>query len=152
MDCGWQTKQLTSCLLRNCSSIKTNDMKKISLLVVVAIAFAFTMNSCYYDKAELVYPQGCDTTNIRYSVQVSSIISNNCYTCHSNANAASLGAGFKLEGHANLVAWTNGGANSRLIKAIDHSGPFDMPKGQPKLSDCQVNQVLAWVLRGAPNN
>lgn len=126
-------------------------MKQFWILITGVIAAAI-VTGCYYDKAELVYPQGCDTTNVKYSVEVVNILTNNCYVCHSNVNATSSGAGIKLEGHANLVALTTGGANSRLVKAVDHSGAFDMPKGQPKLPDCQVNQIRGWVLDGAPNN
>jgi hypothetical protein len=132
---------------------KTKLMKRIWVLMIGMVCIAMVMTGCYYDKAELVYPvSNCDTANVKYSNNIVSILSANCYTCHSNANYLSSGGSVRLEGHANLVTLTTGGATSRLVKAVNHTGPSPMPKGQPKLPNCQVNQITAWVLKGAPNN
>lgn len=133
--------------------IKNKQMKRIPILIAGVVCATMWITGCYYDKAELVYPvSNCDTANVKYSTTIVSILTTNCYTCHSNANASFSGGGVKLEGHANLVTLTTGGVNSRLVKAVNHTGPSPMPKGQPKLPDCQVNQITAWVLDGAPNN
>jgi uncharacterized membrane protein len=126
-------------------------MKRIkSLLAILVVSVVFT--ACYYDKAELVYPQDggntCDTTNMKYVANVVPILSNNCYACHSGTAAA--GAGIKLDTYTNLRPWATNGV---LLNAISHTGGASpMPKGGSKLSDCNINTIRAWINRGALNN
>jgi len=39
-----------------------------------------------------------------------------------------------------------------LMKSLDHTGYYPMPKGGNKLSDCEINQVKNWINAGALNN
>lgn len=132
-------------------------MKKIIAWSLAAMIFLH-LTGCYYDKEELAYPNnnpaGCDTANMKYSVEVTAILSGNtCFTCHSTANASSMGAGIRLDNYIavrNLVD-VNNVDGSRLVRAIEHTGPFPMPKGGSKMSDCNIQKIKAWVRRGAPN-
>ena len=93
-------------------------------------------------------PGTCVTTNMKYSTDIAPIIQANCFACHSNANASV--SGFSLEGHSNLKAKVDQG---RLVGAITHAAGFAaMPQGGAKLSDCNINKIIAWVNAGAPNN
>lgn len=93
-------------------------------------------------------PATCITTNMQYSTHIAPIIQGNCFSCHSNANMAL--SGISLEGHANLKAKVTDG---RLLGAITHAAGFvAMPQGGPKLSDCNINRIKAWIDAGAPNN
>ena len=95
-------------------------------------------------------PGACDTVNMLYSVNVAPIIQSNCFSCHSNATVTTSGAPFSLEGYNNLKARVEDG---RLLGAITHAAGFSpMPKGGPKLSDCNINKIKSWVNRGALNN
>ena len=116
-------------------------------LIIVSGAF---LSGCYYDKAEQVYPPQtvCDTTNVKYSVDIVSILSANCYACHSGS--ASAGGNIRLDSYALLM---NQVANGKLVKSVSHSaGASAMPKNQPKMPACNVNRIVAWVNKGAPNN
>ena len=124
-------------------------MKKLIVATVIVSAMAL-FAGCYYDKAEQVYPQQavCDTTAVKYSQDIVAILSANCYSCHSGT--ASAGGGFKLDSHGNLVVFVN---NGKLLKAITHSaGASAMPKNMPKMPECNINKITAWINDGAPNN
>lgn len=122
--------------------------KLVAIIIIVAVALGFA--GCYYDKSELVYPPQtvCDTANVKYSVDIVSILSANCYSCHSGS--AGAGAGIKLDAYSNLLIQVN---NGKLEKAVTHSaGATPMPYNQPKLLPCTVNKIVAWIHQGAKNN
>ena len=90
----------------------------------------------------------CTTTGIKYSTDVVNILSFNCYACH--AGTAQLGGGFVLDNYLDLKVMVN---NGQLLKAINHQpGASPMPKNAPKLFDCNIAVISAWVNSGAPNN
>lgn len=123
-------------------------MKRILISLTVAAIFSFFFVSCYYDNEEALYPtlsNACDTTNVTFSGTIAPILNNNCYSCHSNANA-SFGGGIRLQAIADVV--TN---SSRVVAAIKQTGPFPMPPGG-KLSNCTVTQFDIWIRNGMPNN
>ncbi|MBA4139188.1 MAG: cytochrome c [Segetibacter sp.] len=131
-------------------------MSKKSSIAVILISVCFA--GCYYDKEDLVYPRqttttttttSCDTTAVKYSVDIKNILSTNCYACHSGT--ATNGGGFKFDVYpGNLVAKALSGA---LVGSITHSPGFSpMPKGGGKLSDCDIAKIRTWVRNGAPNN
>jgi mono/diheme cytochrome c family protein len=68
-----------------------------------------------------------------------------CVGCHAYPNA---GAGVDLSSHLGVKNAINQG----LLKSLDHSGYYPMPKGGSKLSACEINQVRNWIQRGAPND
>lgn len=125
-------------------------MKKIVTLLSVLILGAIVYSGCYYDKADLVYPQSavCDTVNMKYSTDIVPVLSANCYVCH--GGTASGSAGRKFDTHALLLNYVNSG---ELIKAITHTGGVTpMPYNLPMLPECTINKIKDWVNRGAPNN
>ena len=115
------------------------------------ILFAFS--ACYYDKADQVYPMSqtpvaCDTTNVKYSVQIANIINDKCISCH--GGDASLGGGWQLLDYTAIQYLMESG---QLISAITHDGRVPpMPQGLPKLSDCEINTFLAWYNSGYQDN
>ena len=91
----------------------------------------------------------CDTTNVRYSVQIVSILQNNCYACH-GASSNSGSGGIVLEGYTFLKVYAD---NGYLLGNVSHApGYIGMPYGLPKLPDCEINTIAAWVHHGSPNN
>ena len=105
-------------------------------------------SSCYYDNGEELYGLAttCDTANVTYSVQITQILSQNCYQCH-GGNAAN-GAGIKLQ-DVNVVK--NTVTNGTLLGSVKHlSGYEQMPKNAPKLSTCNIAVIEAWINKGAP--
>ena len=126
-------------------------MKRVIYLIIISIVVV-TFSGCFYDKEELVYPtigtNTCDTTAIKYSIDVTNILSNSCNICH-GGNAAA-GAGIKLDNYTGVKNMVNNGI---LLKSITHaSGASPMPKAGAKLSDCNINKIRAWINRGAPQN
>jgi len=125
-------------------------MKKAVTLFSVLIIIVIAYTGCYYDKSELVYPQSpvCDTVNMKYSADIVPILTANCYICH--GGTASGSSGRKFDTHALLLSYVNSGD---LVKAITHTGGVTpMPFNMPKLPECTINKIVAWVKRGAPNN
>jgi mono/diheme cytochrome c family protein len=120
--------------------------KNIILLIIILGSFTL-VPSCYNDKEDALYPfQKCDTTHVTYSQTVSSILSNNCLTCHTSANP--LG-NVNLDSYAAVKVYVT---NGKLIPSIDHTGPYPMPKGGSMLPSCSIAQIKQWVIDGAPNN
>ncbi len=113
-----------------------------------------TFFSCYKDNEEELYPNtsACDTSSVTYSANILSIIQNNCYACHNNANSGSIGAGISFEGHANLSTYINNN-KTRFLGAVEHSSGYSkMPKGGNKLSDCSITLIKKWINDGIQNN
>ena len=92
----------------------------------------------------------CDTSNIKYSTTVSTIIANNCAGCHSNSGAQQNGGGVILTDYNNLIAQV---ANGKLMGDINFtSGHNPMPKNGSQLSSCDRNKIQQWINRNYPNN
>ena len=106
------------------------------------------LTGCHYDVEEELYGT-CNTTNVTYSTTIRNILTNNaCLNCH--GTPASNGAPFSLEGYANVKAQVDA---HRLFGAINHENGFaPMPQGGPKMNQCDINKVKAWIDAGAPNN
>lgn len=121
------------------------------LILPSIILFLIFFMSCYYDSQEALYPyysSSCDTTNVTYSGTVVPILRNNCYSCHSNASAASFGANIKIENYADLTAQM-----PTVVTAINHNGSISpMPKNSSKLNTCLLTQIDIWVRKGMLNN
>ncbi len=123
-------------------------MKK--LIVFATGLFLVGMSSCFYDKADLIYPQqtNCDTTAVTYSGTIAPILNASCNVCHGGTAAA--GAGIKLDTYAGVSTWVT---NGRLLNSMLHNGQASpMPKGGSKLDACTINKVSAWITKGAANN
>src|SRR5438876_777335 len=87
----------------------------------------------------------CDTSLVRYATDIVPILQNNCYECHGKSSNSGSG-GILLEGYSNLAGWAN---NGYLAGCVSHAPGFvAMPYLRPKLSDCEVNRIVAWVHQG----
>ncbi len=104
-----------------------------------------SLNACYYDKKEDLFIglSSCDTTEITF-VDVQDIFEPSCaYAgCHAGPSPA---FGIDLSTYeASLNVDT-----LQLMGSVRHeSGYIAMPQGQPKLSDCQINTLQAWINQG----
>jgi len=98
---------------------------------------------------KLVSNAPCDTTAVKYSTAVVPILQQSCYPCH-GASSNSGSGGITLEGYNNIKVYINQGY---VVGNVTHAAGFvAMPYGQPKLPDCEVNTIVAWVHQGALNN
>ena len=121
-------------------------MKKYILLFLTAAIFS--LNSCYYDIEEELYPSiECSTEDIQYARDILPILEGNCMVCHS---AAVNFGNMTLEGHERLVRVVE---NGKLLGVIRHESGFPaMPRDAPKLLDCEIEKIEAWVADGALDN
>lgn len=127
-------------------------MKRILIILAVILTASF-LGSCYYDKADLLYPDGkipCDTTVVaKFSSDVLPVMNVSCNTsgCH-NTTAAS--SGVILDTYAGVKAQV---ANGRLMGSINQTSGFSaMPKGAGKLINCSIIKIQQWINSGTPNN
>ncbi len=119
--------------------------------IFFTLAAIFIINGCYYDKAELLYPQNnanCDTTStVSYNAKIVPILNTQCYSCHISASA---GGGIVMGTYATdkVIA-----VNGKLYGSVNHaSGYSAMPKGAPQLDACQLLLIKKWIDAGSPNN
>ena len=81
----------------------------------------------------------CNLTNVTFPVTVLPILQTSCLQCHSTANAASAGAGYKLE---TLTDFTTVAKTGLLMNSINQIGGISpMPKGGTKLSVCNISKI-----------
>ncbi len=121
-------------------------MKKIPLFFILWVG----ASGCIWDNEETLFPgpDVCDTLDVSYAMDVVPIMANNCYTCHSNANAPEFAFGITLEDYTDVKA-----SSSAIIGAIRHSDGFPaMPRGADPLDTCSISRIEAWVSAGSPDN
>jgi hypothetical protein len=125
--------------------------KKIWFLAFGSILSIVLFQSCYYDKADLLYPGGdtaCDTSVVaKFSTDVMPVMTNSCNAsgCHNTVSASS---GVILDTYAGVKVQA---LNGRLIGSIDHVNGT-MPKGGAKLTSCTITKIQQWINSGSPNN
>ena len=125
-------------------------MKNTITLVLVIISSFTGLQSCYYDKADMLYPNtiSCDTTAVvSYSQNIVPLFQQQCYSCHLSA---SMGGGIIMGNYAADKAIA---VNGKLYGSVSYaSGYSPMPKGANKMTNCQLALVKKWIDSGAPNN
>ena len=126
-------------------TIKTTIMRTYIIVFFIII----TLSVCYYDHANLVYPQApCTITTANYSQNVSGIITANCSSCHSGN--ASAGSGIKLDSYTALKTYVS---NGQLMNSINHTGGIAvMPQNGQQLSSCDIKTIQTWIDNGTLNN
>lgn len=127
----------------------------IKKLAIPAVALLFVLGSCYNDNKQDLYPSfgPCDTTNITYNNYVKTVMDQSCAVapCH---DAASHQGTYTLDNYVQVKAAAQNtvkGPEGLLLGSIRHSaGYFSMPDGRPKLDDCTIAKISAWIHSGAP--
>ena len=100
-------------------------MKRLIFSLATIAIFSYFISGCYYDNEEALYPElssSCDTTNITFSGTIVPILSSNCYSCHSDANATAFGGSIHLEAIADVR--TN---SAKILVSINQTGAKPMP-------------------------
>lgn len=116
-------------------------------LVLVLMSLNLIINGCTKENEEdLLGDNYCDTTNVNYST-ISVILNNSsCVSCH-NTDFTNR-EGIVLDSYANVVTSFN---TDLVWAAINHQdGLTPMPYNLPKLSDCNLNNIGAWINAGMP--
>ena len=138
---GWTSGPIFTIVIWKCKT-----MRKLLILPIIMLL----ASACYWENEEALYPEPdfCDTLDVSYSEDVVPIMTNNCYACHSNANAPDFSFGIALEDYEDVSA-----SASSVVGAINHAAGYPaMPKGAEKLDTCSIATIEAWVNMGAPDN
>ena len=125
--------------------------KYLKKLLRVTFFAVIVVTSCTRENEEDLKPAIgqpiCDTLNVTFTKDVLPIITLNCYICHGNG---SMVAGINLQGYTRIKRQVD---NNLLLNVIKHSpGYAQMPSGQAKLAQCDINKIETWVKRGAIDN
>jgi len=132
-----------------------NMKTKRLIMIAVSASILISLWGCYRDKGDQLYPNAsigntsCDTSVVTYSGTIKTIIAQNCAIsgCHDGSNASTYDMR-TYQGLYNYCVATN-----KLLGSIRHDNGFvAMPQGAPKLDDCTINKITAWVNKGASNN
>lgn len=128
-----------------CSLLKLFFDMKFRLLFIPLLLIAYLpFTGCVNNSEEELYGEDCDTLNMTYS-KVKYIFENNCYACHS---ADLYYRDIKTDTYEDLKAAINTGRPWGAINRFD--GYLPMPNGQPKLDDCLIKKIGAWIHAGMP--
>ncbi len=124
---------------------------KNAIFMLAIIASSSFFQSCYYDKADLLYggaAGNCDTTSVAsYSSKVVPILTTQCYSCHVGAGAS---GGIVMGNYtADKAIATNGKLYGSISYATGYSA---MPKGTGKMNACDIAIIKKWIDAGSPNN
>ena len=106
----------------------------------------FLQSSCTFDNEEdFLKEYGCDTTNLVYNDLT--YIFDICATCHNNVDT--YRDGIEMDRYQSVKSSIETGL---VLPAIKHTGKYNMPDGLPKLSDCNISKIEAWINAGMPEN
>ena len=130
-------------------------MKKLMIVAGIFLLFG----SCYNDKFDKLYPAPavvvtCDTTAVSFANDIMPILTANCNIaggCHDAAGSAV--SGYDFSGGYDIFHFQ--AKTDILINDINgtpSAGHNAMPKNLPKISQCDINKMTAWVNQGALNN
>jgi hypothetical protein len=113
------------------------------------LLFFSIISGCYYDSEDVIYASNkCVTPgNVSFATDIKPILAASCVTCH--YAGSNIGDGINLDGWAATQPYAKSGALLGSIKQVNYK---PMPKGQPKLDDCKISKVEAWINAGYPNN
>jgi mono/diheme cytochrome c family protein len=107
-------------------------------------------NGCTSASKDQLLPQVCKVDNLTYTQDIQKIFEVNCYACHgSNSNETS--GGIDLQDTAVLDIYIKSNQLQANIMHSAGSNPMPPPP-EPKLTDCEINQINAWIIAGAPKN
>lgn len=88
----------------------------------------------------------CDIENVGFAADISTIISNNCVSCHSGPDA---NAGVLLTNYNEILLIAQSGLLMNVLTASN--GSPQMPQAGA-LDDCSIDKIEKWISDGSPNN
>ncbi len=125
------------------------------ILAGAAVALVALASGCSYlhgpeplpEPAPSAYPCG-DAAPATYTAVISPIFEAHCRKCHGDSYQTD-GGGNDYRTYQGIKKQLPG----RIMGCIQHDPSYDpMPKGDPKLSDCDIARIKSWIDAGQPNN
>lgn len=134
--------------------------KVFSFSASCSLLLLLLWSSCEKDNLQtLTTPEPCDTCHIvvcdtsfilSYKNDIQPITATYCDKCHSPLNAPIYGDGNTIGIYSGISVFA---ADGTLLCAIKHEADcVPMPDDDPKLSDCNIARIEAWVRQGYPDN
>jgi hypothetical protein len=127
-----------------------NSIIKLSLFLSV-----FLLCSCYKDNEEELYQNylgNCDLTTISFKADIAPIFEATCDKCHDEANNATAGNKYNLDGYENIKTFELKYSGA-ILGSIQHKKGYNyMPKFSRKLDNCNIAKIETWIKDGMPNN
>lgn len=114
---------------------------KLALILSATFLIA-GVNSCKYEKQDVVE---CTETEPSWNGAVKGIIAVNCAV--SGCHLGSPAGGFPLDSYEAAKAYASG-----IVMAVKHESDYPMPKGRPKLKDCEIEILEQWAALKCPLN
>lgn len=119
------------------------------LAPMVCLAAWLMLPGCASDNVEELAQKAantdnCSGTQINYNKNIKPLLENRCTPCH---NGGILNGGLRLDTYADAF---NAAARVQTRVNLPANHPQLMPQGGPKLSDCQLQQINAWIVNGRP--
>ena len=123
-------------------------LTKVFLPILVLTFFLISFSGCYYDKAQLLYPNtnatvDCSLISAKFTADIKPIITQKCAIagCHDDVSAA---GGSVLMTYAQISS-SKDRINIRAV--IDKTMPASGP-----LSIDERSKIKCWINAGTPNN
>jgi len=121
----------------------------VGKMCLIAVSLFYFSNCTFDNEEELLEDFDCDTTDIVYN-DLTYIFSDICSNCHNESFTLANRGNIKIDSYENVKSSINTGL---VWPAINHEeGVPPMPNGLPKLSDCDLNKIDAWIDAGMPEN
>lgn len=115
--------------------------------IIFCLLLVFVLVGCYRDNEEELAPCGIVAGKVHYSNVTALFTTYGCYGCH--LGTAPEG-GISLGQYSSVKALVD---NGRLLGAITHAAGYaPMPNAAPKMAECDINRVKAWIDAGAPDD
>ena len=112
------------------------------ILFSLAVALIILNVSCKNNSVEALSNGSiCDTTAVKYSTAITSMMTNHCTNCHGGSSPS---AGISLESYTDLVSYGQASLNAMKNGS--------MPQNAPKMDACNINKLTAWINQGSQNN
>jgi hypothetical protein len=110
----------------------------------MVVSFMLSMEGC--SKSTGSGPNSCliDTNLVTYQNDILPIMKAYCYNCHGNGNTA-FGNGINLDGYDKDTLWA--GVIYAAVTHVPDPTIVGMPYGKPKLPDCEINKIAAWLVK-----
>lgn len=90
----------------------------------------------------------CVTDSITYTNSIKAILDQNCVSCHCPDQTCSQN-GTPMDSYQNIISNTT--TKDNISCTVNHgNGCPPMPNSAPKLDDCSIRKIDAWVSNGFP--
>lgn len=115
------------------------------ILLTSFCLLTLSFTACKNNSKEKLLGSVCDTSSVGFSTFVNPFMTSKCLSCHSAANAASLGGGTDLEGYDNMKV-RSAAILSSMTRTVN-----PMPKNAATIDACNITRFKSWINQGYPN-